>query len=64
MGIEPIKRAHSPLLAAGLASVYKISIIPYGRRFPAACSLLQGLQYNQANTRHAVYDGILDTLGF
>ncbi len=23
--------------AAGLASVYKISIIPYGRRFPAAC---------------------------
>jgi molybdenum cofactor biosynthesis enzyme MoaA len=34
---EPIKRAHSPQLAAGLASVYKISIIPYGRRFPAAC---------------------------
>jgi len=42
---EPIKRAHSPLLdfdelsrvAAGLASVYKISIVPYGRRLPAAC---------------------------
>jgi len=34
---EPIKRAHSPLLAAGLGSVYNISIVPYGRRFPAAC---------------------------
>jgi hypothetical protein len=34
---EPIKRALTPQLAAGLASVYKISIIPYGRRFPAAC---------------------------
>jgi len=36
---EPIKRAHSPQVlpdgsasrAAGLASVYKISIIPHGR---------------------------------
>jgi hypothetical protein len=27
---EPIKRAHSPLLAAGLASVYKVSRVPYG----------------------------------
>jgi hypothetical protein len=27
---EPIKRAHSPLLAAGLASVYKISLVPCG----------------------------------
>jgi hypothetical protein len=33
--IEPRKRAHSPQLAAGLASVYKMSNIPYGRRFPA-----------------------------
>jgi hypothetical protein len=27
---EPIKRAHSPLLAAGLASVYLKSCHPYG----------------------------------
>ncbi|MBU4345541.1 MAG: hydroxymethylbilane synthase [Proteobacteria bacterium] len=35
--IEPQKRAHSPLLAAGLASESKNSKLPYGRRFPAAC---------------------------
>jgi len=34
---EPQKRAHSPLLAAGLASESKNSKHPYGRRFPAAC---------------------------
>ena len=42
---EPIKRAQSPQVlpdgsasrAEGLASVYKMSNIPYGRRFPAAC---------------------------
>ena len=27
---EPFKGAHSPLLAAGLATVYKISFIPFG----------------------------------
>jgi hypothetical protein len=27
---EPIKRALTPLLAAGLASVYKMSRVPYG----------------------------------
>ena len=45
VNLEPIKRAHAPELAAGLASVYKMSHIPYGRRealasgrtFPAAC---------------------------
>jgi hypothetical protein len=31
---EPIKRAHSPQLAAGLASVYEISPIPYGEDSP------------------------------
>jgi len=35
--VEPQKRAHSPLLAAGLASESKNSKLPYGRRFPAAC---------------------------
>ncbi len=35
--LEPQKRAHSPLLAAGLASESKNSKLPYGRRFPAAC---------------------------
>jgi len=35
--VEPQKRAHSPLLAAGLASESKNSKHPYGRRFPAAC---------------------------
>jgi len=34
---EPKQRAHSPLLAAGLASELKTDIIPYGRRFPVAC---------------------------
>ena len=34
---EPKQRAHSPLLAAGLASELKIDAIPYGRRFPVAC---------------------------
>ena len=34
---EPQKRAHSPLLAAGLASESKNGKLPYGRRFPAAC---------------------------
>ena len=34
-GIEPKQRAHSPLLAAGLASKLKTDYIPYGRRFPA-----------------------------
>ena len=35
--IEPQKRAHSPQLAAGLASESENSKLPYGRRFPAAC---------------------------
>lgn len=35
--LEPKKRAHPPLLAAGLASESKNSKLPYGRRFPAAC---------------------------
>lgn len=35
--VEPQKRAHSPLLEAGLASESKNSELPYGRRFPAAC---------------------------
>jgi len=35
--IEPKQRAHSSLLAAGLASELKIDAIPYGRRFPVAC---------------------------
>ncbi|MFH1581826.1 MAG: DNA mismatch repair endonuclease MutL [Pseudomonadota bacterium] len=34
---EPQKRAHSPLLAAGLASESKNSKLHYGRRFPATC---------------------------
>jgi len=34
---EPQKRAHSPLLAAGLVSESKNSTLHYGRRFPAAC---------------------------
>ena len=34
---EPQKRAHSPQLAAGLASESENSKLPYGRRFPAAC---------------------------
>ena len=34
---EPQQRAHSPWLAAGLASESKIDRIPYGRRFLAAC---------------------------
>ncbi|MCK4468362.1 MAG: exodeoxyribonuclease V subunit gamma, partial [Desulfobacterales bacterium] len=34
---EPQKRAHSPLLAAGIASESKNSKLHYGRRFPAAC---------------------------
>jgi hypothetical protein len=34
---EPQKRAHSPQLAAGLASEFENSKLPYGRRFPAAC---------------------------
>ncbi len=35
--IEPKQRAHSPLLATGLASELKIDAIPYGRRFSVAC---------------------------
>jgi hypothetical protein len=35
--IEPQKRAHSPQLAAGLASESENGKVPYGRRFPAAC---------------------------
>ncbi len=35
---EPKQRAHSPLLAAGLASELKTDTIPCGRRFLAACS--------------------------
>ena len=34
---EPQKRAHSPQLAAGLASESENSKLPYGRRFPSAC---------------------------
>ena len=34
---EPQKRAHSPLLAAGLGSESQNSKLPYGRRLPAAC---------------------------
>ncbi len=36
--VEPKQRAHSPLLAAGLASELKTDSIPYGRRLSAACS--------------------------
>ena len=32
--VEPQKRAHSPWLAAGLASESQNSKLPYGRRFP------------------------------
>ncbi len=32
--VEPHKRAHSPLLAAGLASESQSGSVPYGRRFP------------------------------
>jgi hypothetical protein len=32
--LEPIKRGHSPQLAAGLASVYKMSRVPYGEDSP------------------------------
>lgn len=40
--LEPQKRAHSPQLAAGLASESENSKFPYGRRFPAAsCGELQ-----------------------
>ena len=35
---EPKQRAHFSLLAAGLASELTIDAIPYGRRFPVACS--------------------------
>jgi len=35
--LEPKQRAHSSLLAAGLASKLKIDTIPYGRRFPVVC---------------------------
>ena len=42
---EPQKRAHSPQLAAGLASESENSKLPYGRRFPAAwCGELQYLK--------------------
>ena len=34
---EPQKRAHSPWLAAGLASESENSKLPYGRRFRTAC---------------------------
>jgi len=44
---EPQKRAHSPLLAAGLASESKNGKLPYGRRFPAACSGELQLFYRQ-----------------
>jgi hypothetical protein len=32
--VEPKQLAHSPLLAAGLASKLKTDYIPYGRRLP------------------------------
>jgi len=35
--VEPQQRAHSPWLAAGLASESKLERIPYGRRFLVAC---------------------------
>ena len=35
--LEAQQRAHSPWLAAGLASEFKIDRMPYGRRFLAAC---------------------------
>jgi hypothetical protein len=44
--LEPIKQAHSPQLAAVLASVYKMSNIPYGRRFPAACCRVFNIDHN------------------
>ena len=58
--VEPIKRAHSPLLnfdersrvAAGLASVYKDSIVPYGRRFPADCSRVFNQDLTLSNLRY------------
>jgi hypothetical protein len=37
IAFEPKQRAHSTLLAAGLASELTIDTIPYGRRFPVAC---------------------------
>jgi len=49
--VEPQKRAHSPLLAAGLASESKNSKLPYGRRFPAACGgELQYLGFKRVGT--------------
>ena len=42
---EPQKRAHSPLLAAGLASESKNSKLHYGRRFP----LLAAGSFNPGN---------------
>ncbi len=46
--IEPQKRTHSPQLAAGLASEFENSKLPYGRRFPAACcGELQKSGYNR-----------------
>jgi hypothetical protein len=47
--LEPKQRAHSPLLAAGLASELKIDTIPYGRRFPVACC--GDLQWKAVNVK-------------
>jgi len=52
MVIEPKQRAHSPLLAAGLASKLKTDYIPYGRRFharSAAGSFKSGSAKNRIN---------------
>ncbi len=38
--VEPQQRAHSPWLAARLASESKIDRIPYGRRFLRNCNIL------------------------
>ena len=55
--IEPQKRAHSPWLAAGLASESKLDRIPYGRceALPhgrtflvACCEVLQSFIFSKA----------------
>ena len=59
---EPQKRAHSPQLAAGLASESKNSKLHYGRRFPAACGgELQNI-YNNFQRQSKTPEGIFALL--
>ena len=51
--VEPQQRAHSPWLAAGLASESKLDRIPYGRRFPAACG--GELQYRSVESLRSFF---------